>query len=140
MIETFLALIAVLFTPQMAAAILPQVADGIIAGLIVDKLIIFLLIIAITIVTNILRALRYCRTSAGGFASTGIWYGIKKGIVCGFGSLIPYTIIGLVPPLRIPFAIIGMIPFMGTMVNGIILSFFYLMSYLIFAYPIWGVC
>ncbi len=105
-----------------------------------DKLVIFLLIVAITLVTNIIRALRYCRDSHGSFASTGIWYGLKKGLVCSLGSLIPYTILGLVPVLRIPFAIIGLIPYMGSLVNGFILAFFYLLSYVIFAYPIWGVC
>jgi hypothetical protein len=139
MLEMFLALLGVLFSPQMAEALLPRLGIGLTA-IFMDKVVIFCLIIAITLVTNIIRALRYCRDKKGGIASLGIWYGIKKGIVCGFGSLIPYIIIGLVPVLRVPFTVIGLIPYLGSIVNGLILSFFYLLSYVIFAYPIWGVC
>lgn len=139
MIETLLALIGVTFTPQIAQMLSP-VSSGLVGGLVMDKLIILALIIAITIVTNIIRALRYCRDNKGGFASTGIWYGFKKGLTCGLIALIAYIIIGFVPILATPFLVLSFIPGLGNLINGIILAFFYLLGYMFVAYPIWGVC
>lgn len=138
MLETFVAFIAVMFAPHMTASI--AAAKGIALSMVMDKLILFGLIVLITIITNIIRALRYCRSSSGWPQSTGIWYGLQKGIICGFGSLIPYLIIGFVPVLAVPFGIIALIPGLSEFVNGFILSVFYLLSYAIFANPIYGSC
>jgi hypothetical protein len=133
MLETLLATIAVLIMPSLLTSyVFP---GGLIGSIIIERFAWFGAIFFITFLSNIPRALRHCKEN-----SWGINYGIKKGILCGIVSLIGWLIINLIPPLKKIFLIASFIPYVGTMIDGLILSFFYFLSYGIFAYPIWGAC
>ena len=140
MIETLLSTVGVGFVPKLVEGFGQTYGFGMIQSLLVDNGMMFLLIILITTLFNIIRALRFCRGPKGEYKSTGITYGIKKGIVCGVVSTGAYLVLGLVPFLRIPFTLISLIPGLANATNGIILSIFYMLSYIMFAYPIWGAC
>jgi hypothetical protein len=133
--ETSLATIGVVFTPMIAGLIQPQ------SGFIMGTVIKFAIIVVITMITNMVRAYRYCeREKDGKIKSYGFSYGIKKGMLCGGIAIGASIIIGFIPILRIPFTIISFIPGLGSVVDGIILALFHLISYLAIAYPIWGSC
>ena len=138
MLETFLAFIGTLFAPSIVDGM--EMPGGMIGALILPKLAVLGVIVGITVVTNIIRALRYCRSKEGKFKSLGIKYGIYKGLICGGIATVALTIISYIPVLRIPFTIISFIPYVGTMIDGFILGIFYLISYMLFAYPIYGSC
>lgn len=97
----------------------------------------WLFIVLITTILNMVRAYRYCKK---GKDSWGVEYGYKKGAVCGGAAIATAIAVGFIPPLKIPFMVLSFIPYIGGLVDGIIMAFGYLWSYLIFAYPIWGSC
>lgn len=133
-----MATVGVLLAPLINEHI--TLPGGLIANMLLGRLVILCLIIGVTVFTNMIRSFRYCRGDKGEIKSWGISWGIKKGITCGMIAIIASLIINMIPPLRIPFLIIGFIPGLGSMVDGFILSVFYLLSYVSVAYPIWGVC
>lgn len=124
MLETLLATIGVMFTPMLT--------EGYVFNLIV--------IVGITVVTNIVRAFRWCRDGKGRFESFGISYGIQKGVLCGVIAMAASMAVSFIPILRVPFTVISFIPGLGSMVDGFVLAVFYLLSYMMIAYPIWGSC
>ena len=138
MIETFLATLGVAYAPTLVDGM--EMPGGIIGSLLLPRLYILGFIVAITIVTNVVRALRWCRNKQGKYKSTGVLYGLYKGLIAGGFSVIAYTIVTFIPVLRIPFTVISFIPYIGTMVDGFIMSIFYLIGYLMFAYPFFGSC
>ena len=138
MLETFLAFIGTLFAPTLVDGL--EMPGGIIGALILPKLAVLGVIVGITVVTNIVRALRHCRTKQGKFKSIGIKNGIYKGLICGGIATAALTLISFVPILKVPFTIISFIPYVGSMIDGFILGIFYLISYMLFAYPIYGAC
>ena len=136
MLETLLSTIAVMFAPSMVSGM--SLPGGFIGSMVLGKLMVLGVIIVISIIANIVRALRYCRDKKGNFASTGISYGFQKGLTCGLFGLIVSTIVGFVPILRVPFTVIAFIPGMSEMVDGFIIAIGYLLSYMFIAFPIWG--
>ena len=138
MLETILAFIGTLFAPTIVDGL--EMPGGIVGALILPKLAVLGVIVGITMVTNVVRALRHCRTKEGKFKSIGIKYGIYKGLICGGIATVALTLISFVPILKIPFTIISFIPYVGTMIDGFILGIFYLISYMLVAYPMYGSC
>jgi len=138
MIETLISSILVIFVPGLIEKF--SMPGGLMVSMALSKLLTILVIVLITLVTNISKARRFCIDKDGKSKSWGISYGIKKGLMCGFIALLFTTIIGIVPILKIPFTLIRIIPFMGEHIDGFILSTFYLLSHILVAYPIWGSC
>jgi hypothetical protein len=138
MIETLLATIGVFMSPLLTESL--TMPGGLVGALLLGKIATLGIIVIVTVITNIIRALRYCRDAKDEFESTGIAWGIKKGLLCGGIATIASIIISFIPILRAPFTIISFIPGAGSMVEGLILAVFYLLSYVMIAYPIWGVC
>ena len=138
MIETLLATIGVFLSPMITESY--TMPGGLVGGLLLGKLFTIGIIVLVTVATNIIRAWRYCRDSKGVVQSTGISWGIKKGLLCGIVATIASIIISFIPILRVPFTVISIIPGAESLVDGLILAVFYLLSYVAIAYPIWGVC
>ena len=138
MLETLLATIGVMLAPILTGGVV--LPGGFILSIILGYLMNLGIIIGITIVTNIIRAFRYCRDEKGEFSSYGIFNGVKKGLLCGSVAIVASIVVSLIPVLRIPFTIISFIPGLASMIDGFILAFFYLLSYIAIAYPVWGSC
>lgn len=138
MFETLLATIGVLFTPTMTKGV--SLPGGLVASMVLGYLLNLAVIVGITLITNIVRALRWCRDDEGNFKSFGISYGIKKGILCGCFAIVASIAVAFIPVLRVPFTVISFIPGLGSMIDGFVLAITYLFSYVSIAYPIWGSC
>lgn len=137
MIETLVAMIGVMFAPMFAKSL--SLPGGFVANMLFNKLVILVVTVVYTIGTNVIRAYRYCRSKE---KSRGISYGLKKGLVCGVVAILASMAIKYIPALQTPFSIVeNFIPGYGSsLLDGVILSFFYLISYMVIAYPIWGSC
>ena len=136
--ETFLAFLGVLFTPVLSTYV--PVNDGFFSTLVGSKFLYIGIIMAVTLLTNIIRAMRYCRGHKGEFNSFGISYGLKKGLLCGIFAVVGLLATYFIPFLRLPFTIASFIPGVGESLDGFIMAIFYLFSYVAIAYPIWGAC
>lgn len=136
--ETLVAFLGVLFTPVLSTYV--PVGEGFFSTLVGGKFVYLAIIVAITLFTNIIRALRYCRGDKGEFNSSGISYGLKKGILCGLFAVVGLLLTYFIPILRMPFSIASFIPGVGQSLDGFIMAVFYLFSYVAIAYPIWGAC
>lgn len=138
MLETLVATIGVMLSPMLTEGLVAP--GGLVLSMVLGRIVNLSIIVVITVVTNIIRSLRWCRGDDGSVQSYGAEFGIKKGIVCGLAALGGAFVVSLIPVLRIPFTVISFIPGLGSLVDGIILAFFYLLSYLMVAHPIWGAC
>ena len=102
------------------------------------------IIIAITLVTNIVRSLRYCRTKKGQLKSFGIRYGISKGIIISIIAALGYTLFNFIPILKAPLTVLRALPFdsavaLTAAIDGIVVAVGYLFGYMIL-YPFYGSC
>jgi hypothetical protein len=122
-------MIAIIFVPTLALEFFPQIG-----GVFMNKTYMVLLIILVTMVANIVRALRYCKDKP---KSWGINYGWKKGLVAGIIAVVILQFIQLNPEFETPFLVLSFLPGIGSMIDGIILMTGYLAGYLM-SYPIWG--
>lgn len=148
MLETLAAAIGTMMVPSII--INYNTTTDLLYSVLFDKLGVIFLITLITVVTNVVRAWRFCTeeekdkdgkpTGKIVHKSYGISYGIKKGILCGSLCMVGEIILSLIPELKVPFEIIEFIPGLGSMVDGFVLAVFYLVSYVLVAYPIWGSC
>jgi len=139
MLETLVAFILVMFVPTIIESY--TMPGGLMGAIVLTKVVTVLAIMLITMLTNISRSYRFCdRDKDGNMESWGLSYGLKKGLLCGSIAVAGSLAIGFIPILRLPFTVISFIPGVGSMVDGFILSVLYLLSYMIFAYPIWGSC
>jgi hypothetical protein len=136
--ETLLAFTGVLFTPTLSTYV--SVGEGFFSTLVGAKFLYIGIIVLITLLTNIVRALRYCRGEKGEFSSFGISYGLKKGLLCGIFAVVGLLATYFIPILRLPFTVASLIPGVGDALDGFIMAIFYLFSYVAIAYPIWGAC
>lgn len=131
MLETLLATIGVMFTPMLSGS-------GGIGPL--SLILNFSGIVGITVITNIIRALRACRDNNGNIKSYGILYGIMKGMLCGGVTMGLYIAVMIVPIFRVLLMAMGRIPLLGSMIDGLVLAFFYVLSYIYLASPLFGPC
>jgi len=131
MLELFLSFLSVAFIPKITTNLI--LSDG--ADLFMGYLVNFVLILIVSILINIIRAWRYCEED-----SYGISYGFFKGLMCGGVATAGSILVQFVPILKAPFFIISMIPYLASMVDGVVLGTFYLLGYLFLAYPIFGSC
>ena len=128
--ETLIATIGVLFVPNIS-----QVLVGSTFGL--PYLVNILIIMMITLVTNMVRAYRHCDSEDHSY---GIVYGAKKGLTTGIISNIVLLLLDAVPKLRYPLAALSYVPMLSNMVDGVVLALTYFVSYFVVAWPIWGSC
>lgn len=138
--ETFLATLCVLAVPIVTEMF--EMPGGFIGALVLPNIIYFVAIVLITMLTNISRAIRLCKRGKKEWKE-GLWgikYGARKGLVVASVATLGSFIVNKIPFLKIPFMLLSFIPYVGTMINGIILSFFYLFGYVAIAHPIWGYC
>lgn len=131
MIETLLASVGAGFAPEIAH-MLPEADVGLIGTMILHKLSILAVIVAVTVVTNVVRALRYCRDSKQEFKSSGILWGVKKGLTAGILSMGTVLTMAFIPVVN------GLVA--SQIGAGISLGMSYLFWYMTVAYPTWGVC
>jgi hypothetical protein len=136
--ETLFATIGVFVSPKVLEYV--PLPGGFITGLILNKIFLLLMIVVITLITNIIRSIRYCRDEKENVTSYGAMLGLKKGLTCGAVAMFISMLLGFIPILKWPFAIISFIPGLSGYVDGFILAVFYLLSYFAVAYPIWGWC
>lgn len=132
MLETLIATLGVLFAPTLAQLV--PMSGGFVMDIILNKVVIFSIIVLVTLLTNIIQAYRYCRNS------TGIVNGLKKGILSGIFSVAGLMITILIPLLRIPFLILSFIPYLNMLIDGCILATIYIIFNTFVTYPIWGSC
>ena len=130
MLELFLSLLAIVFIPLLLTSYVP-VAAG--AGVLMTTVYYTLGIILVTMIANVIRAMRYCKEK-----SWGITYGFKKGLTAGIVAIALLLLVKLNPEFAEPFQLLTVIPGLGAQLPGLILSVGYLLGYLILAYPIWG--
>lgn len=130
MLELFLSFASVAFIPKLVTNLILSNDSGLITGYIVN----FLLMLVVSIIINIIHAWRYCEED-----SYGISYGFFKGLMSSGIATAGSILVQYVPILKAPFFIISMIPYLDTMVDGAVLSTFYMLGYL-FAYTIFGSC
>lgn len=130
MLELFLSFASVAFIPKLVTNLILSDSSGLFTGYIVN----FLLMLVVSIIFNIIHAWRYCEED-----SYGISYGFFKGLMCSGVATTGSILVQYVPILKAPFFIISMIPYLDSMVDGAVLSTFYMLGYL-FAYPIFGSC
>jgi len=135
--DTIAAIAGVILAPTISTYI--PMPGGFIGEMLFSKIILFLIVLGITIVTSIFRSLNYCRTKDGKFKSFGLNSGIKRGIFCSTTALATYIASGFIPVLKVPFMALSFIPVVGTMVDGMILATGYLFGFMT-TYMIWGVC
>jgi len=130
MLELFLSFLSVAFIPKITTNLILSNGADPFMGYMVN----FLLILIVSIIINIIRAWRYCKDTYG------ISYGFFKGLLCGGVATAGSILVQFVPILKAPFFVISMIPFLSSMVDGVVLGTFYLLGYLFLAYPIFGSC
>ncbi len=127
--ETLFATITILLVPNISSII----SDSPIIPYFLNVI----LIILITLVTNMIRAFRFCDSKEHSY---GVEYGLKKGLVTGTISNLVLLLLDVVPKLRYPLTILSYVPILSNMVDGVLLSLTYFFSYYIVAWPIWGSC
>ena len=128
--ETLIATIGVLFIPDIS-----QILVGNTFGL--PYLVNILIIMMITLVTNMIRAYRHCNSEEHSY---GIVYGAKKGLTTGIISNLVLLLLDAVPKLRYPLAVLSYVPLLSNMVDGVVMAVSYFVSYFVVAWPIWGSC
>jgi hypothetical protein len=131
MLELFLSLLAIVFIPLLSTSYVPGAKD---AGFIMLTVYYTIGIVLVTMIANIIRAIRYCKEK-----SWGITYGFKKGLTAGIVAIALLLLIKFNPEFGEPIQVLTkVVPSLGAQVNGLILSVGYLLGYLLLAYPIWG--
>jgi hypothetical protein len=126
--ETLLASIAVLFVPNVSQQLVPGIMTYFMN---------ILFIMLITLITNMVRAYRHCDSKDHSY---GVEYGIKKGLTTGIASNMFLLLLDTVPKLRMPLAALSYIPVLSNMIDGMVLSLSYMVSYYTMAWPVWGSC
>jgi hypothetical protein len=136
-----LAEIGVLFTPMLTDFLNQKYLAGRASGIMSWLLVVFVLIVVITFLTNIMRAWSGCVYDQneskqgivkGAHKGYGMLNGLWKGIICGTMALLCLGAISFTP-LRILMA-------NSSLAQGGGLSLGYLIGYFAIAYPVWGDC
>ena len=126
--ETLISTIGVLLTPNITQMLVGDSIFGIVN---------IIIIMMITLVTNMVRAYRHCDSKEHSY---GIVYGVKKGLTTGIISNLVLLLLNAVPKLRYPLTVLRYVPILSNMVDGVILALTYIVSYFAVAWPIWGSC
>lgn len=129
--ETLIATIGVLLTPNITQMLVGDTVFGL------PYLVNILVIMMITLVTNMVRAYRHCDSEEHSY---GIVYGAKKGLTTGIISNLVLLLLDAVPKLRYPLTVLSYVPILSNMVDGVVLALTYFVSYFVVAWPIWGSC
>jgi hypothetical protein len=117
-----------LFTIILVPSIIEQIGLPIpvlFGGVFVANFYYIIFIMLITVIANMVRAFRYCKTPG----SYGIRSGLKKGALAGIISVLIEIIIKAIPALQGPLLALSFIPVIGNMIDGLALMIGYAVGY-----------